>query len=148
MEYNDLYHHGVKGMKWGQHIFGGIQSRRQAKQRRERLQKAREARAERQKKLKSGKLPVSQMTDKEIKKRLERLNLEQSYNDALRNSKKAEKEFSRGKTFVNKMLNSSMEKVAENAVADVVAQTVKVGIVKGVNKAFGSEQVFTNNKKK
>lgn len=47
---NYLAHHGVLGMKWGQHIFGklrnSLSSRRKASQRKKNLEKARKTKAE------------------------------------------------------------------------------------------------------
>ena len=152
-EYNysdELYHYGRKGMKWGQHIFGKIQARKAAKQRKENLEKARKARAakkqaaeERKKKVESGKIPAKKMTNEELQERINRLELEKKYNDAMKSSK----EFTKGSRFMDKFTNSTIDKIAENSTADIVAQAVKVMTAKAVNTGFGSEVVFTNNKR-
>ena len=146
MENNSLSHHGVKGMKWGQHIFGKIKTANTNRKRKKNLAKAREVRAERQKALKSGKLSPKKMTEAELNDRIKRLELEKKYTDLLKGNKQAQQ--NRGKKFINKFLDASVEKVAENAAADVLAQALKVVTTKGVNKVFGEEVVYTNNKRK
>lgn len=142
----ELYHYGRKGMRWGQNIFGKVKNWRTSRKRAKNLKTARKVKAERQKLIESGKLSSKKMTEKELKNGINRLELEKKYNDLLRDTTKATS--SRGQTFVNKFLDSTVDKIAENATADVVSQAVKVLIVKATNKAIGDEVVFTNNKKK
>lgn len=155
-EYNtsdELYHYGRKGMKWGQHIFGKVKAARTTRKRKAALVKARATKAankaaaeKRAKDIEKGKISAKKMTDAELKKRMERLQLEKNYTDLV-NQVDANRN-NRGKRFVNKFLDSTVDKVAENAAADVVAQAIKVVLTAGANKAFGKEEVFTNNKKK
>lgn len=149
----ELYHYGRKGMKWGQNIFGKVKAARTNRRRKAALVKAREAKAakkieaeKRARDIERGRISVKKMTDAEIKARMERLQLEKNYTDLV-NQVNSNRNV-RSKRFLNKFLDSTVDKVAENSAADVVAQAIKVLTVKGVNSAFGSEQVFTNNKKK
>lgn len=142
---DELYHYGRKGMKWGMNIFGKIKTNRLNKQRSENLKKARAAKAERRSKISSDRMSPKKMTDKELQERIDRLSLEKKYKDAVRESRSAQ---SRGKRFLDKFLDFTVDKVAENAAADVVAQAMKVLVVKGTNMMFDDEVVFTNNKKK
>lgn len=159
MEYiihsGELYHYGRKGMKWGQNIFGKVKARRTAKQRSKNLAKAREVRAERKKALAKGRISPKKMTEAELKKQIERLQLEKQYIALVKDTKAAN--YSRGRRFVDKFVDSTIDKVADNAAADVVAQSLKVLTTVGANKAFNKyggklgvsgDQVFTNNKKK
>lgn len=148
---NELYHYGRLGMKWGQRIFGSRADRKAARQRSKNLEKARKVSAKnrqkeavRKQKAKDGKLPAKKMTDAELREKIERLRLEQTYNDLRKDARSN----SRGTRFVDRFIDSTIDKVAENAGADVVAQSIKVLTVRGANKMFGSEEVFTNNKRK
>ena len=155
MDNNELIHDGVKGMRWGVRRYqnkdgtltlaGKLRQRKLSKQRAENLKKARTAKAERKSKIATDSLSPKKMTEKELNERIARLELEKKYRDAVRENRTS---MARGKRFVDKFLDSTVDKVAENAAADVVAQAIKVVVVKGTNKAFGDEVVFTNNKKK
>ena len=155
MDNNELMHYGVLGMRWGVRRYqnkdgtltraGKRKEKKLAKQRAENLKKARAAKAERKGKITTDRLSPKKMTDKELKDRIARLELEKQYMNAVKENRLA---ITRGKRFVDKFLDSTVDKVAENAAADVVAQAIKVVVVKGTNKAFGDEVVFTNNKKK
>lgn len=155
MDNNELQHWGIKGMRWGVRRYqnkdgtltlaGKRREKQLAKQRVENLKKAREAKAERKAKIATDRLSPKKMTEKELNDRIARLELEKKYRDAVRENRAS---MARGKRFIDKFLDSTVDKVAENAAADVVAQAIKVVVVKGANKAFGDEVVFTNNKKK
>ena len=111
IENDELQHHGIPGMKWGIRRFqnkdGSLTSAGKkrkslkdtvkeysaAKKKKASLEKARKTRAankkaaeEREEKIKSGKIKARNMTDAELKKRIERLNLEKTYNDAVKNA--------------------------------------------------------------
>ena len=142
----ELYHYGRKGMKWYQNIYANHKAKKLRKKRIANLKKARETKATRQRDLAAGKIPVKKMTDAEIKKKVERLELEKRYADLKRDTDKAQS--TRGKTFVNRYLDSTVEKLAEGVAADLTAQTAKTFLTKAINNTYGSEVVFTNNKKK
>lgn len=165
MENKELYHYGKKGMHWGERLYQNkdgsltplgrmrynINSSRVASQRKKNLEKARAAKVEkkkneeeRKKQIEAGKIPAKKMTDAELKARIERLDLEKKYKEAVRNTRSYE----RGKRFIDKFTDSTLDKVADNVAADVVAQTLKSFAVKGVNRMIGEEVIFTNNRRK
>lgn len=168
MENDILTHWGVKGMKWGvrryQNSDGSLtpagkkrysdgmnfveraKAKKKAKQRAENLKKARAVKAERKAQISKDKMSPKQMTDKEIQDRISRLELEKKYSALVKESRALQ--MPRGKKFIDKFLDSTTDRVADQVAADVVAQSIKVLLTKGANKAFGAEEVFTNNKKK
>lgn len=155
MDNNELVHWGVKGMRWGVRRYqnkdgtltaaGKQREKQAAKQRSEKLNNARTTETKRKTKLTNDSLSPKKMTEKELRDRIARLELEKRYTDLAREQHPA---MTKGRRFVDKLFDSTLDKVAENAMADVAAQAVKVLITKGVNKAFGDEVVFTNNKRK
>lgn len=128
------------------------------KKRKEALEKARatkaanaKAAAERKKKLEAGKLSTKEMTSEELQQQIDRLKLEQDYKK-LQSDVYSTQTVNRGKRFVNKFIDTTIDKVAENSAADLTAQAVKVIMAKGVNAALEKggfdKDVHTNNKKK
>lgn len=123
------------------------------------LEKARQAKLDKQKaaedraeKLKNNKIPVSEMTDAELKARVDRIDMEKKI-------KAFEKESSgRGKQFVDKFKDELVTKMATNVAADLAVQTVKAVGAYGINNFLNSvmnpegkekiQYVHTNNKKK
>ena len=122
-----------------------------AKKRKANLKKARETRAankvaaeQRAKDIKAGKIKPKDMTDAELKARLDRLNLEKQYRDVLKSSKQS----TLGKRFTGKFAESLTDKLAENVGADLINQVAKEFGARGINKLVGDNIVFANNKKK
>lgn len=176
MANNELQHHGVKGMRWGIRryqnsdgsltsegkkrysagdVVNAIKERRKSKLRKKNLKKARAARAEKQaaaeqraKDLKAGKIRIKDMTDDEIRARTARLQMEKTLKDLENERANAAK--SKAKRFINKFADSTLDKVADNVMADLVAQSLKAVAADAINKnAFkDTNRVFDNNKKK
>lgn len=168
MDNRELYHYGVLGMKWGvrrtaAQLGHQIKTRRVAKKRKQSLEKARKTKAEnkkaaeeRQKLLAKGKIKTKDMTPEELQARINRLELEKKYKDL----QKSTIESTRGRKFIDKFLDASTEKLADNVTADLLAQTVKSLGAKGINDFIENinaeigdekrkfERVATNNKKK
>lgn len=167
----ELYHYGKRGMKWGQRLYqnkdGSLtalgkmryskQQKNAVKKRKatiEAKKKAAEkeaaAKEKRARDIESGKISSKKMTEEELNARITRLNLEKTYNDALAAQKSATN--SKVQKFMDKFLNTTVDKVAENVSADLVAQALKVIAAKGVNtvleKGGFDPDVHTNNKRK
>ena len=163
----ELRHHGVKGQRWGFRRYqnsdgsltlaGRIRQARLNKKRKKALEKARQTKAankiaaeERAKKLAAGKIKPKDMTDAELKAQKERLQLEKDYVNALKESKQRD----RGSRFIDKVLDSTQDKIADQVVADIVTQSVKALGVKAVNDyfkksgSFADDVIFTNNRRK
>ena len=166
MDYIYLQHHGVKGQRWGvrryQNKDGSLTSA--GKKRRSmsevvkdaheaiKQKQARDAEEKRKQDLTDDKLSAKDMTDAELKSRIERLRLEQSYNQAVQQTQVV----SRGEIIMSKYLGPAAKKILWDTTVDLTAQTVKVAFAKAVNESIGDtdekgnlrDVVFTNNKKK
>lgn len=165
----ELAHHGIKGQRWGIRRFQNrdgsltadgkrrrslvetVHDYRISRKRKANLKKARETRAankaaaeQRAKDIKAGKIKPKDMTDAELKARIERINLEKSYKEAITNNSSYEM----GSRFVDKFKKSLVDKLAENVGADLINQVVKELGATGANKVLGKEVVYSNNKKK
>lgn len=164
---NELYHHGIKGMKWGvrhdkrgggggQGLSGSIKNYRVARKRKKALVKARATReanrkaaAERQELLKKGKISPKKMTDEELKQQTERLRAETIYKNELKNARTV----SKGRSAVENFAKGPGKKIFFDTTVDIAAQSFKAIGVKEVNRIFNQhgfegEVVFTNNKRK
>lgn len=167
----ELYHAGVKGMKWGQRLYQNkdgsltpLGRRRYNKQKNTAVAKRQAtlaakkkaaddeatAKAKRDKDIEAGRVSPKKMTTEELNRRIERLNLEKTYNEAV--IARRSSSYKKAEQFLNKFIDKTIEKVAENVTADLVAQALKVIAAKGVNnmlEANGFDRdVHTNNKKK
>ncbi len=100
MSHDILEHYGTKGMKWG----------------------VRKVRGSAKGKGKSARKTAKTLTNKELKKRVDRLNMEKQYTEL--SNKKNATTTSRGKAFVTKILvtagKQKMQQLATKAVSDVV----------------------------
>ena len=161
MDNNELYHYGVLGMKWGIRrtpfqLGHQIKARRAEKKRNDNLAKARKKQAERRDLMKKGKIKPKDMTDAELKKHIDRLELEKKYIDA-KNSVSSQ---NKGKTFASKYGGQLVDKLISQVGIDLAVQFTKSAGAKGVNELIRKinekipeendklEKVFANNKKK
>lgn len=145
----ELYHYGVKGMKWGirrspaqlGHKTGtkkkkksGIVDAAKKMVANHKQKKVAKAETERQKKLKKKK--ISEMSDDELRERIARLELEKRYRDL------APKETHRGRDFVISVLENSGRNIATQTTTYAMGT-----LVNRVGKAMGAEGSIVNPKK-
>ena len=150
--YNDeLYHTGRKGMKWGEHIYGRLYKRSDgsltelgrkrarayaAKYRKLTGHKVRKSQSDdKTTKTKTTKeKSVSEMSDSELQSRIDRLRLEQRYNEL------KPKQISSGKKFI--------ETVFKRAASEASKQLMKEWMVKAGKEAMGLNNSNNNNRRR
>lgn len=151
---NFLEHHGVKGMKWGvrkaESAARAVRAKRQErkqkrterkKARAEQRQERRENRAAKRADARKAKNPASQMSDAQIKERVNRMNLEAQYN---RLSKEAYGNTPKGKVenFVKKqgvqLLEKQLQKQANRAIDAGIEKALGAATAKAAKKKVES----------
>ena len=136
---NELYHFGIKGMRWGvrryQNPDGSLTSAGK-----KRLSKGHTSNEENDSSNKSKTKTVKDMSDDELRQAINRLQLEQQYKNL------SPKNVSKGKKFLDTVTND----VLKPAAIDMGKQVAKSLMTKGVNSLIKDEslKVYTNNKKK
>ena len=139
MNQDELYHYGVKGMKWGV--------------RRTPAQLGHDTRSERSKQKSADKAERKRrktdlknrrtMSDADIKKRIERLKLEAEY------KKLTEADIAPGRRFVKDIMSSSSKSYLTNAAKGTMAYAVKAAMTGRVDPMEAASYVASNpNKKK
>ena len=143
---NELYHHGVKGMKWGVRKTPVRSSSGATRKRKSNTLSLFKKKKTTRKVSSANSSPaqtksIKDMSDDELRKRIERVRLEQQYQQL------NPKTVSRGQRIAKRIMNNVIVPAAE----DVGKQVVKSIMVNGVNKALsleGDSKVYANNKKK
>ena len=141
---NELYHHGVKGMKWGVRKTP-VRSSSGATRKSNTLSLFKKKKTTR--KVSSANSSPSQtksikdMSDDELERKIERARLEQKYLELNPET------VSRGRRIAKRVMNNVIVPAAE----DLGKQVVKSFMATSINKALsleGDSKVYANNKKK
>ena len=143
---NELYHHGVKGMKWGVRktpVRSSSGNTRKRKYNTQSLFKKKKTthNASVAKSSPAQTKSVKDMSDDELRRKIERVRLEQQYQQL------NPKTVSRGRRIAKSVINNVIVPSAE----DLGKQVVKSFMAKGINKVLnleGDSKVYANNKKK
>ena len=143
---NELYHHGVKGMKWGVKKTPVRSSSGNTRKRKSNTlslfkKKKTTRNASVVKSSPTQTKSVKDMSDDELRRRIERVRLEQQYKQLSPGT------VSKGRRIAKRVMNNIIVPAAE----DLGKQVVKSFMAKGVNKALsleGDSRVYANNKKK
>ena len=157
MSSNELTHHGIKGMRWGvrryQNKDGSLTKagrKKMAKLDKEYSKLIGQNRNTDKESLNTKSLPtkkkkLSDMTDDEIRSRINRINLERDYLDLINNQDSINKQ-SEGKGFIKTVRSDVIKPVA----IDLGKQALKSGGVKILNSLVKNPELklYTNNKKK
>ena len=143
---NELYHHGVKGMKWGVRKTpvrsSGGTTRKQKSNTLSLFKKKKTAR-----KVSSANSSPSQtksikdMSDDELRKKIERVRLEQQYQEL------DPKTVSRGKRITKRVMDDIIVPAAVD-IGKQVAKSIMANVTNKVLSLEGDSKVYANNKKK
>ena len=155
MSSNELIHHGIRGMRWGvrryQNKDGSLTKagrKKMAKLDKEYSKLTRQKRTTESPSNSSSltkKKKLSEMTDDEIRKRINRINLEKEYIDLIKNQDSIKKQ-EEGNGFIKTVRSDVIKPVA----IDLGRQALKSGGVKILNNLVNNPELklYTNNKKK
>ena len=155
MTSNELYHHGIKGMKWGVRRYqnkdgtltkaGRKKMAKLDKEYSKLIGQKRNTESPNTSSSPTKKKKLSEMTDDEIRERINRINLEKEYTDLIKNPDSIKKQ-DEGKGFIKTVRSDVIKPVA----IDLGKQALKSGGVKILNSFVKDQELklYTNNKKK
>ena len=150
---NSLYHFGIKGMKWGIRRYqnkDGSLTAAGKKRYNEGEQSPKEKSTQSSSSNRSR--SISELSDAELRTRINRLNLEKQYKQLIsEGADNNTKQIKEGKSFTNEIKDRAVKNVFLPAAEEIGRQVVRSKLAEFTNKAFkfeGDKMVFANNKRK
>ena len=141
MENDVLFHHGIKGMKWGVRRFQNKDGSRTAagKKREKTISADEQERSNRKSEVKNRRI----MSSDDLRKKIERLKLEKEYKNLIKD------DIAPGRKFVSEFLASGAKKAIPVMVAGTLAYAVKAAMTKEFDIKEAANYIAANpNKKK
>ena len=141
MENDVLFHHGIKGMKWGVRRFQNKDGSRTAagKKREKTISADEQERSNRKSEVKNRRI----MSSDDLRKKIERLKLEKEYKNLIKDN------IAPGRKFVSEVLASGAKKAIPVMVAGTLAYAVKAAMTKEFDIKEAANYIAANpNKKK
>lgn len=141
MENDVLFHHGIKGMKWGVRRFQNKDGSRTAagKKREKTISADEQERSKRKSEVKNRRI----MSSDDLRKKVERLKLEKEYKNLNKD------DIAPGRKFVSEVLASGAKKAIPVMVAGTLAYAVKAAMTKEFDIKEAANYIAANpNKKK
>lgn len=141
MEQNELMHYGIKGMKWGVRRTEAQLARARGSSRYDILDKSTPVKSSsRSSSSSSEKKSIKDMSEDELRKKVNRLELEKRYKDLTKATE--EKKVNKGKQFVGRVL----ERAGENIATQFATYVLGTATNKAFAKIFKDEKIVNPKK--